>query len=166
MKLIPIYIIVLLASCRTVKNIETVREVYDSTAVKQRDSAISVYKRDSAYWASRELSTGETTIIFQDTGRVVTKIEYRPDGSIKTVEGNLKSVTARLEKEKEESGYWKSQYDSLASHKSLDSTKVNTEYVTVTKKVKITVFPWYFWLLLVVALVIGWRLNKIPALKL
>lgn len=141
----------ILFSCRTIKNIETVKVVKDSTAAHQRDSVISLYKLDSSGWANHNAMVSENTIIFQDTGRIVTKIEYYPDGSLKTVEGNLKSVSAKLAKEQKESGYWKSRYDSLAIHKDSSIVQVKTEIQTVVKEVKRTSFPGWIWLVIVAA---------------
>jgi hypothetical protein len=155
--LIYALIFFLLTSCRTVKNIETVKYVHDSTSVKQRDSVIRLYRLDSAAWNNERKSLSENQVIFRDTGS--TRVEYYPDGSLKTIEGNLRSLTAKLSKEQRESSFWKSKYDSSASHKSKDSVTVRTEYVTVTKEVKRTVFPWYFFLLLLPALWVGYYIK-------
>lgn len=149
MKYIPIILLVIsFASCRTVKNTQTVKTVYDSTYVKKYDSLVQVKREDSAAYVSMIESLSENTIIFQDTGRVVTKIEYYPDGSLKTVEGNLKSVTARLSKESNEKAYWKSKYDSLASTSKAEEGNVTKETMIITKTVKKTRVPLFMWLLI------------------
>lgn len=145
----------ILISCRTIKNIETVKVVKDSTAAHQRDSMISLYKLDSSGWVNTIEMLSENTIIFQDTGRVVTKIEYYPDGSLKTVEGNLKSVSAKFASSQKEAAYWKTQYDSLATHKDSSIVQVKTEIKTVDREVKRTVFPGWIWIVIIAAAIGG-----------
>lgn len=164
MKILNIYTVILLAtlmlllSCRTVKNIETVKYLHDSTSVKQRDSVVRLYKLDSASWSNEKSSLSENQVIFRDTGSV--RIKYYPDGSVSEIEGNnLKSLTNKLSKEQKESSFWKTKYDSAASHVSKDSVTVKTEYVTVTKEVKKTFMPWWLWILLLPALLIGYYIK-------
>lgn len=145
-------------SCRTVRNIEVLKEVYDSTAIRERDSLIRLYRSDSAGWTSLIESLSENTIIFQDTGS--TRIEYRPDGSIAVVEGRLRSVNAKLSNEQRQTAYWSAKYDSLARHGSKDSIHVKTEYITVEKKTKVSVLPWWIWLLVIPGLLAGYYLKK------
>lgn len=158
MKYILIIAIISLASCRTVKNSATVETRYDSTWLKQRDSVIEVKRLDSAAYVNMIESLSENTIIFQDTGKTI--IEFYPDGNLKTVEGNLKTVRSLLSKEQNTSAYYKSRYDSLAATQNKDQGQVQKKTVTITKTKKVTVFPWYFWLLLIPAALVGYYIKK------
>lgn len=163
MKILNIYMalliaILLLLSCRTVKHIDRVEYKSDSTAVHERDSVIRLYKLDSAGWTSLIAMLSENQVVFNDTGS--TRIEYYPDGSLKTVEGKLKSVTARLSKEEKGAAYWRTLYDSAASHASKDSTTVKTEYVTEVKEVRREFIPWWVWLITIPAILIGYYIKS------
>lgn len=150
----------LFISCRTVKNIDTVKVVKDSSAIRAVDSLIEVKRTDSANYNAMIAALSENQIVFRDTGSTVTKIEYYPDGSVKSVQGQVKTLNTKLSKSEQVSAYWKQQYDSLASHQDTAAVQVKTEFKEVTKKVKRTVFPWYFWLLLLVAAAGGFILKK------
>lgn len=156
---VAITITVILCSCTSTKYIDRVSIKTDTTAVHERDSILQVKKEDSVYYKNVIESMSNNDVQFRDTGSV--KIEYRDNGSIKSIEGNVKSLNSKLLKSQTEINIWKTKYDSLAQVRTKDSIQVKTDYKTVEIKKKVTVFPWYFWLVCVAVLVVGWKLGKI-----
>jgi hypothetical protein len=164
-KLIVVWVLLttslFLLSCSSSRKISKQTTGTDSTRVHVIDSMLQIYRIDSAGWANMIEMLSENTIIFQDTGSTRTVIEYYPDGNIKKVEGDLKTVTAKFNKSLSETYYWKSRYDSLAQHSSKDSVRYITQTVTVNKNTKTRVLPWWIWIVCAGVLIVGWRLGKI-----
>lgn len=152
-----------MASCHATKYIDRIQIKSDSSAVHERDSILQVKKEDSVYYKNVIESMSSNDVVFRDTGSV--KIEYRDNGSIKSVEGNVKYINSKLLNSQTETSIWKTKYDSLSQIKTKDSIQVKTEFKEVVKDKKVTVFPW--WLILVAAgvLIVGWRLGKIKFSK-
>lgn len=153
------FAMVLCLSCTSTKYIDRVQIKTDSSAVHERDSILQVKKEDSVYYKNVIESMSNNDVVFRDTGSV--KIEYRDNGSIKSVEGNVKSLNSKLLNSQTEISIWKTKYDSLAQVKTKDSIQVKTEFKEVTKEKKVSFLPW--WLILIAAgvLIVGWRLGKI-----
>lgn len=153
----------LILSCRSVKEVTKTETSDDLAHLKELEEWKRKYKMDSAGWTNMIEMLSENTIIFQDTGitREVPVIKYRSDGSIEEVRGNLKSVTSRYSKSQQEAAYWKSVADSISRVKSRDSTRVKKEYYHVETKKKVTVLPWWLFLVAACVLIVGWKLGKI-----
>lgn len=156
---LPLFVALAFVSCTSTKYIDRVQIKTDTTAVHERDSILHVKKEDSVYYKNVIESMSNNDVIFRDTG--IVKIVYRSDGSIESVEGRVKSLNSRLNKSQSETSIWKTRYDSLAQVKTKDSIQVKTDYKTVEIKKKVTVFPWYFWLICAATLIVGWRFGKI-----
>jgi hypothetical protein len=104
-------------------------------------------------------SLGSSDVVFRDTGSV--RIEYFPDGSISVIEGQVRTLSNRLNKSQSETGIWKMKYDSLIQVKTKDSAQVKTEYQKEVITKKVSVIPWWVWPLLAGMLIIGYRFSKI-----
>lgn len=154
-----LYLIGCLCSCRTTKYVTKTEYKKDSTAIYERDSLSRLIVDNQKYYQHLIETLGENNIIFRDTGRV--EIVYRPDGSIESVKGEVRSLNSRLQSSQNENFYWRSKYDSLSHIKRKDSVILKTDYKTVEVKKKVTVFPWWFWLICASALIVGTRLGKI-----
>src|SRR5436190_5619232 len=137
-KIILIMLVVFLASCHATKYIDRVQTSTDTTAVHQRDSILQVKREDSVYYKNVIESMSSADVIFRDTGSV--KIIYRSDGSIESIEGQVRSLNNKLSKSLLETGTWKHKYDSLAATRTKDSIQVKTEYKSVEVRKKVTVF--------------------------
>jgi hypothetical protein len=152
---------VFLLSCSSVRTVERVKIERDSVSIRERDSLLQVSKDDSVYIKSLNEQIGENKIIFNDTGS--TKIIYRPDGSIESIEGKLKSANSKLTITNEQVSYWKSHYDSLSRVKSKDSIRIETVTNEKIVQKKITIFPW--WLVLLAAIFAAFYLWKVYKTK-
>lgn len=175
-------------SCRVHKEITKTEYKTDSTAIMERDSVIRVKRLDSAAYMNTIRTLQESGVVFEtegvtplseiDTNSVLYKvwkenpqlnrlsyyppnsIEFYPDGTLKKAEGRIKSALSKSDKSQQEAKHWKQSYDSLYQVKSKDSVTVKKEIKTVDKYIKKTVFPWYFWLFLILAGGGGWWVHR------
>jgi len=143
-----------LASCRTTKYIDRVEVHTDSTAIRERDSLAMVKRLDSAAYSNMIEMLSNNTLEFRDTGS--TRVEYYPDGSVKFVEGQVKSLRSGLSKYVHSNSSYHVGYDSIRWISSKDSAQVRTEYKTVTVTKKKSFLPWWW---LVAAFIIGFALR-------
>lgn len=151
-------IIILASSCRTVKYIDRVQIQKDTSALHTIDSLLKVMREDSIGYNSLIEMLSQNQIQFRDTGSA--KIVYRPDGSIESVEGQVRTLNSRLARSQAENSVWKSRFDSLAQVKRKDSVAVKTDIKTVQVERKVSVLPWWIWLISVPGLIAGYYLKK------
>jgi hypothetical protein len=146
----------MLVSCKSVRYVDRVQA--DSAAIRERDSLHLLRIRDSAAYNSLIQVLSEQNIQFRDTGSV--KIIYRPDGSVKSIEGEVKSVSLKLARTQAENSVLRHTLDSVIRMKTKDSVRVETRTKTVEHKVNI--LPWWW---LVAAGILGIVLGKISLNK-
>lgn len=161
-------------SCKVHKEITKTEYIVDSTSIRERDSVIRVKRLDSAAYVNTLRILQESGVVFENdivppgsiyrdtmypVNWLANSIEFYPDGTLKKAEGRIKSAMSKADKSQNEAKYWKQAYDSLYKVKSKDSIRVEKESKTVDKYIKKTVFPWYFWLLLLPALLVGYYIK-------
>lgn len=179
--------LILFQSCRTIKHVEIVKTVTDSIAVHERDSLVRVYKLDSAAWANERKIRTETGIVFEtenintstagvrntviggDAGYEPTtgtgmrflgnKLEFYPNGTLKSAQGKIKSLNINLEDWQKEAYNWKKSLDSISHLKDSLSVVKSSKSEILFKDKKVTVTPWWFWILLIPAVLIGWYIR-------
>lgn len=180
-----IFMALLLFSCRTVKNIETLKVEVDSTAIRERDSLIEVNKLTTSAYENLVRSMSESDIVFECppcdsfqteglhpneegkkriAGTINNKLEFYPDGTLKSAEGRIKSARSLAERNEQTAHYWQQQYDSLFQVKQRDTTTVKTNIQYVDREVKRTFIPWWIWVIAGLGYV-AWAYKLIPKPK-
>lgn len=155
-------LMVSLPGCTATKEVTRTETIYDSTAISEKDSIISVREERIARLENEIKESLHSGVIFRNDTEdnpanpcPENKVEIKPDGSISAT-GNIKS--AMLSKEKAERNYneLKHSYDSLAAVKQKEITTVEWREKTVEKQIKRGWQWWLFWVGVIVGCV-GWN---------
>lgn len=148
-----------LQSCKTVKYIDRVKTVVDSSVIEQNlglqralQETIETYEKEKEQWNS-------TGVVFDTKCDTVykTRIEF-DNGKLKNIEGNVKSLNQSLFEKQSELYDAYRLIDSLSFEAEKKDTRVVKETVTITKNVKTKVMVWWPWL--VVGLIAGLILES------
>lgn len=154
-------------SCRTVKQVERVRTVLDSSVIEQNEGLQQVLKETIEQYEKILETASKTGVIFdtvyRDTGslKVVNKVTF-DNGKIKTAEGRILAVSQDLTDKTSELYDAHSTIDSLAIELERRDAQLSKQVTTVTKEVKRTVWPcWLFIVCLAAGLVLEYRFKLI-----
>jgi chromosome segregation ATPase len=147
--ILPVILALTLLSCRSTRVVERVKIEYDSTAIRNEAKLQEELRETTARYEKMLESASGTEVVFEtrtDTVTLPGRIEYYPDGRLKSVEGQLASVRQSLQ-ESEAQRYEYS--DSIATLKSeLEQAKTEVkERVQVVEK-KVEYVPMWAWALL------------------
>lgn len=175
----------LLTSCSTSKNIGMLQVKQDSTALHERDSILRVRKEDSAAYVNIINSMIENQVQFEndcppcDTADTsggmiklpnsdmyvprpkpsVNKLEYYPDGTLKSAEGRIKAANNKVNVSQQEAMQWKNSYDSLMQVKSKDSTTKKIEVQEKIVTIRKTFIPPWVWIAMCVIAAATWLIR-------
>lgn len=152
--------------CRTIKYVDRVKTITDSSVVEQNEGLQrTLAETIERYEAERE-SWNKTGILFdtvyRDTGSVM-RVTFFDNGKIKSAEGRIKSISLDL---------MDKQSELLDAHSTIDSLSIELERQearlskteTVTKIEKRKIFPWYLFLLFPAGLFVEYRFKLIQRL--
>lgn len=182
--LLPILFILLLASCRTTRQTTTTQVNTDSIITHVKDSMTAVHKKEIESYQKHieELSSSGVTfvtdscperdavlLLLDSAGRanyekallqekvksLTNKVTISEKGVI-TAEGQIKSAFFSKSLLQDELRQKESTIDSLNRVVQTDSIRYSQQIQIKEKVVTKTVFPWYFWLFLVLAAAIVW----------
>lgn len=181
---LPILFIVLLASCRTTRETTTTQVNTDSIVSHVKDSMTAVHKKEIETYQKHieELSSSGVTFVvdscperdavlqlldsagranyekalLQDKIKSLTNKVTISEKGVITAEGQIKSAYFSKSLLQDELFKKELTIDSLHKVVQTDSVKFSKQISVKEKVVTRTVFPWYFWLLLLVAAVIAW----------
>lgn len=154
--LIPILALVLLASCRSTRVIERVQVKYDSTAIRNEQALQKELQATTERYEQMLADSSGTEVVFlKDTVVMPGRVEYYPDGRLKSVEGQLQSVKQTLKKSETQLYEYADTIATLREQLKQATTSVRVEERIVNKEVKR--YPWWPMLL---ALVAGWMARR------
>jgi hypothetical protein len=158
-KLIPF--LLLFASCKTIKYVDRVRTVTDSTVIEQNEGLQRTLAETIERYESQIESINKTGIIFdtvyRDTGSI-TRVTFFDNGKIKSAEGRIKSISVDLKDRETALLDAHSTIDSLAIEIERKDAQLSKQVTTVTKEVKRTVYPWWIFIICLIAgLLIEWK---------
>lgn len=150
-----------LFSCKTTKFVEKEKIVVDSTAIKERDAvkrvlkeAIEQFEKEKEQWESTGIIF-ETTPCPDSTKTQPTKIVF-DNGKLKSIEGNVRSLTSDLYEKSVELYDAHSVIDSLSEETERLQTALSKTETKVVKEIKRVAFiPWWIWVIAGLAVVFG-----------
>lgn len=179
MRIIIILLLVVMAfSCKTVKEVVKVETKYDSTAINENkqlrlflSEEIERFEKEREAWENTGVTFFRDNVVAgtDTTGKInwTTKASdppytvhaYTPptkiifeNGKIKSVEGPIKSIDQSRYQKKSELSESKKKIDSLIKEDEKNKVELSKKQSVVVKEKKVTVTPWWIWLLLAV----GW----------
>lgn len=176
MKYLLLIPILFLFACNSQKRIQTSQTRVDSVASSVVKELKEKHSLDSASWANEKRQISETGVVFENdpcppcdtaqlppfntsrggsftidsssirTVRNPNKLEFYPNGTLKSAEGKIKALNQKNEDWQREAYTWKIKYDSLAARE--DSSKVTKNVAIETKEVvkRVQIIPWWIWL--------------------
>jgi hypothetical protein len=185
---LPAFILLFIAgslftSCSTSKNIGLLQVKQDSTAIHERDSILRVRKQDSAAYVNIINSMIENQVQFENdcppcdtlavdratiapSGMIihrpqpaVNKLEYYPDGTLKSAEGRIKAANNKVNVSQQEAMQWKNSYDSLMQVKSKDSTTKKIEVQEKIVTIRKSFIPPWVWIAMCVIAAATWLIR-------
>lgn len=151
-KLLPI-LLLFLFSCKTVKEVTKEVVKYDSAAIKE-NKALRMFLSEEIERFEKDREAWENTGVVFDTDTItntVTKIIF-DNGKIKSIEGRVKSLNQSLYEKSSELLDAHSTIDSMGVELEKKEVELSKKQSVVVKEKKVTVTPWWIWLLLA----IGW----------
>ena len=147
-------------SCKTTKQITKEIVRYDSAAIKESavlkrmiSEQIESFEKEKQQWEN-------TGVIFEttpcpDSTKTVTKIVF-DNGKIKSIEGNVRSLNQSLYEKQAEVYDAHSKIDSITTELQKTQTALSKKEVKVIKEIERKMFiPWWLWLAVAGALVMG-----------
>jgi hypothetical protein len=149
---LSVFCVATLASCSTVKYVDRVRTVTDSTALIQNEGLQRTLQETIAnYEKQLQDSSGVRVEFITDTMQLPGTVTIDRSGTL-SVQGRIKSVQLSNTQLLRERGELSRMVDSLTAVKQKTEVRVETKTVTVEKKVK---RGWPFWWL-IIGLIAGW----------
>lgn len=149
--ILPIAII-LLASCRSTRVIERVQVKYDSTAIRNEQALQKELQATTERYEQMLADSSGTEVVFlKDTVVMPGRVEYYPDGRLKSVEGQLQSVKQTLKKSETQLYEYADTIASLRKQLKQATTNVRIEEKVINKEVKRIM-----WWPILLALIVGW----------
>lgn len=159
--------LVAFSSCRTIKYVEKERVKIDSSVIQQNEGLQQVLKETIEQYEKILETASKTGVIFdtvyRDTGslKVVNKVTF-DNGKIKTAEGRILAVSQDLTDKTSELYDAHSTIDSMAIELERRDAQLSKQVTTVTKEVKRTVWPWWLFIVCLVAgLILEYRFKLI-----
>lgn len=154
--LLPLLTIVLFSSCRSTRIIERVQVKYDSTAIRNEQALQKELQATTERYEQMLTDSSGTEVVFlKDTVVMPGRVEYYPDGRLKSVEGQLQSVRQTLKKSETQLYEYADTIASLREQLKQAVTNVRIEERVINKEVKR--MPWWPILL---ALIVGWMARQ------
>lgn len=162
----------LFASCRTVKQVERVKTVIDSSYIEQNETLQRALNETIENYEKQIEYINKSGVVFdtvyKDTGtsRVINRVEYYESGKLKSAEGRIKSInTDLLEKSTELKDAYRL-VDSMGAEIEKKDAQLSKQVTTITKDVKRKVTPWWlFALFLVAGLILESRFKLVTRLN-
>lgn len=153
-----------LIGCRTVKEIEKTKTVYDSAAIQENANLKQVLAYEREMMDKEREQWNSTGVVFDTKCDTVynTRIEF-DNGKLKSIEGNVKLLNQSLFEKQTELYDAHRLIDSLLFEVEKKDTKVVKETMTITKTVKRKpAYGWLLWfipLLLLIGAVVEYRFK-------
>lgn len=149
---LSVFCVATLASCSTVKYVDRVRTVTDSSVIQQNEQLQKLYATTVArYEKQLQDSSGVRVEFITDTMQLPGTVIIDRAGVLQA-QGRIKSVQLSNTQLLRERGELSRMVDSLTAVKQKTEVRVETKTVTVEKKVK----RGWPWLWLVLGIVAGW----------
>lgn len=153
--------------CRTIKYVEREKVKIDSSVIQQNEGLQQVLKETIEQYEKILETASKTGVVFdtvyRDTGslKVVNKVTF-DNGKIKTAEGRILAVSQDLTDKTSELYDAHSTIDSMAVELERKDAQLSKQVTTVTKEVKRTVWPWWLFIVCLVAgLIVEYRFSPL-----
>lgn len=171
MKLTFAIILLCFFSCKTVKYVDRVKVVTDSTVIEQNEGlqialkeTIENYEREREQWEKTGILFDT---VYRDTGslKIIPKVVF-DNGKIKSVEGRLLAVNQQFFEKSSELLSAYSVIDSMTVELERKDIALSKKQEVVTKEVKRTVWPvWLFVVCFISGLIVEYRFKFISSIK-
>lgn len=157
--LIPILAILMLASCRTTKNVQTTRVVTDSTVERGLEEHVRMLERELQERSRDSSVTTVTEVVFEQCDSIATPatVVFNDNGKLASVSGQLKSVKQQLSEEVAERYTLTATIDSLAERLEYERSVKKIEYREREKVVERRYIPWWVWLIVTACIAVAVR---------
>lgn len=142
------------SSCKTVKEVTKEVTKYDSTAIREAAALKRVLSEELERFEKEKEQWESTGVIFEttpcpdSTKTMPTKIIF-DNGKLKSIQGNVRSLTSDLYEKSAEAWEQKRRADSLGVELAKEKQNVKKETKVIEKKVETKVKSFPFWLLLI-----------------
>lgn len=152
-----------LVGCKTVKEVTKEVTKYDSTAIKENKALKRTLSEEIERFEKEKEKWEQTGVIFEttpcpDSAKTVPTTILFDNGKLKSIQGNVRSLTSDLYEKSAELYDANRMIDSLQYALELEQKNVKHETITIEKEVKTKVSSFPFWLL--IACVIGGQILE------
>ena len=141
-------------SCKTVKEVTKEVVKYDSTSIKENKALKRVLAEEIERFEKEKEQWERTGVIFEttpcpDSAKTMPTTILFDNGKLKSIQGNVRSLTSDLYEKSAELYEAHRMIDSLQYALELEQKNVKKETIVVEKKVKTKVKSFPFWLLVI-----------------
>lgn len=160
------------SSCKTVKEVTKEVTKYDSTAIKEAKALKRVLSEELERFEKEKEQWESTGVIFEttpcpdSTKTMPTKIIF-DNGKLKSIQGNVRSLTSDLYEKSAEAWEQKRRADSLGVELAKEKQNVKKETKVIEKKVetKVKSFPFFLLLICFLSGILGeWKFKIVGRL--